>query len=274
MKLSNIELEQDKYYFLSPFGIGDTIILCGFQKEIEKKLKGKICFIIKPSHKIIMDLYKIKDFILLDSNARYNLASEELKILSEKNPYPIKGQIYVAHCLLHSQFKDIIEQQYAQKVFSFSDWYRYFWGLDWNTELYFPTDISHIQTDSRLDLDYKKTVLLIPEAHTITAIKTEFWQKLAEYLKGQDLVPVTATNDEYKIPGVKNIDLNLDDLVALALNCHSVYSLRNGLCDLINFKENLWVIYPDTITYNFNRLKTIFKNSKAHEVIWSKDYVF
>lgn len=274
MKLSDIELEQDKYYFLSPFGIGDTLILCGFKKEIERKLNGRICLIIKPSHKIIMDMCNIKDFILLESDARYTLASEELKMLSAKYPYPIKGQIYVAHYLLHPQFKDIIEQQSIKKIFTFLDCYRYFLGLDWSTELCFSTDLSRVKMKCQLDVDCKKTVLLIPEAHSVGTIQKKFWQELADYVKSQNLVPITATNAEYKITGVKNINISLDELVALTLNCHSVYTIRNGLCDLINFKENLWVIYPDVNTYNFNRLKTMFKGSNAHEVIWSKNYVF
>lgn len=274
MELSNLKLDKNTYYFLSPFGIGDTLLLCGLKKEIEKKINGKIYFIIKPSHKIILDMCNIKNFILLEKNQRFSLESEELKILSKKTPTPTKGQIYVAHYLLHSQYKDIIQQQSNKKIFTFLDCYRYFFGLDWDTTLSFPTNSYHTKIRCKIDLDLRKTVLLIPEAHSVASIKREFWQDLAEHIKKKNLLPITSTTNEYIIPGIKNIDMNLEELIALAMNCHSIYSIRNGLCDLLNFKKNLWVIYPDINTYNFNRIKTIFNTSMAREVIWSKDYVF
>ena len=33
------------FYFLSPWGLGDPMVLCGLKRAIEKKLGGPICLI-------------------------------------------------------------------------------------------------------------------------------------------------------------------------------------------------------------------------------------
>jgi len=45
MKLEDLA-KKDEYNFLSPYGLGDTMMLCGFAHAWEKKNGGKIHFII------------------------------------------------------------------------------------------------------------------------------------------------------------------------------------------------------------------------------------
>ena len=69
MELSGVmdlKIKKNVMYFLSPYGLGDTMILCGFKDALEKKYNCKIHFLIKSSHKIVMDMYKINDFDIID----------------------------------------------------------------------------------------------------------------------------------------------------------------------------------------------------------------
>ena len=53
-EINALKLKRDRYYFLSPFGLGDTMILSGFKKTWEKKHGGKIHFL----QSILYLLYK------------------------------------------------------------------------------------------------------------------------------------------------------------------------------------------------------------------------
>ena len=49
MELSGVmdlKIKKNVMYFLSPYGLGDTMILCGFKDALEKKYNCKIHFFI------------------------------------------------------------------------------------------------------------------------------------------------------------------------------------------------------------------------------------
>lgn len=277
----NIKLEKDKYYFLSPFGLGDTMILCGFKNKIEAQLDGQIVFIVKPSHKIIMKMYGIKNYILLKSNQRFDFNNITLSDLAKESSYPQKGTIFVAHWGFFPEYKELFDYQINNKTFTFLDAYKLFFHLNWNTELeqpgWLPSVTPEIQNKLPINAKISNLVIFIPEAHSINNVSNIFWLNLQDKLKKQKLDIYTAVSDsKNKIYGIPNIDLSIEELLAISLHCHSVYTLRNGLCDLISSKDkNLYVIYPDINTYYYFRLKTIFPDTTANEVIMrGKDYGF
>lgn len=277
----NIKLDKNKYYFLSPFGLGDTMILSGLKKKIEDKLCGEIIFIIKPSHEIIMNMYDIKKYITLSSNKRFDSENNILIDLAKKVPYPQKGKIFVAHWLLFPQYKDVFDYQIKNRSFTFLDAYKLFFQLDWNTELEQKSWLPSITSTTRKKLPENiklgNLAILLPEAHSVNGLPNSFWLELQDNLEKQKLEVYTAfSNKNDQICGIKNIDLSIEDLVAVSLNCHSVYTMRNGLCDLIFSKgKNLHVFYPDINTYYYFRLKTLYPRATVNElIIRGNDYGF
>ncbi|MDE6886418.1 MAG: hypothetical protein K2P17_05225 [Helicobacteraceae bacterium] len=60
------QLNNNFYYFVSNFGIGDTYFLCSLKEVLERKFGSKIIFVIKDSHRAIMECFDISDYIIYD----------------------------------------------------------------------------------------------------------------------------------------------------------------------------------------------------------------
>ena len=60
------KLKSDRYYFVSPCSAGDTYYICAFKRALEKHLQGKIIFVIKPTHKVVCEIYEA-EYIICDS---------------------------------------------------------------------------------------------------------------------------------------------------------------------------------------------------------------
>ncbi|MCR5506946.1 MAG: hypothetical protein K6F04_03815 [bacterium] len=117
--VENLKLEKSKMYFLLPYGLGDTMILCGLKSALEEKYGAKIHFLIKESHKIVMDMYKLKDFSIID------ISKVDLFLLGDATPEPAKGKIFVAHPEFHKElsylFNEINTSTDGKKTL-FIDW--------------------------------------------------------------------------------------------------------------------------------------------------------
>ena len=48
--------------------LGDTFTIMSFHKELKNKLKKPIHFLIQPSQEIVMELYKYKNYTVVDLN--------------------------------------------------------------------------------------------------------------------------------------------------------------------------------------------------------------
>ena len=105
--IQSLRLDKHKFYFVSPCGLGDTMIICGLKQALEKKLGGKIHLIIKASHVIIMKMYKIKDYTVFSAQNRLNQFFCENSLFQElgnRTPIPEKGKIYMANPIFHTSY--------------------------------------------------------------------------------------------------------------------------------------------------------------------------
>ena len=84
---------KDKFYFISPFGLVDTLMLCGLQKAFEAQNNSKIHFIIKHSHEIVMKLYNIKDYTIVSMKSAWPYKNPLLSKLATENPSPQKKSL-------------------------------------------------------------------------------------------------------------------------------------------------------------------------------------
>ena len=116
---------------------------------------------------------------------------------------------------------------------------------------------------------FNKLVLFSPEATSVPEIPQYYWEEKAEELARQGQTVISNVIHPYNtISGTHYIDLNVKDAVALAMKCHSIYSLRSGFCDLIFSRgSNLHVFYPLHTTFFLYELNEMFPGYHIDEKI-------
>ncbi len=259
--LMNFKIEKDKMYFLSPYGLGDTMILCGFKNALEKKYGCEIYFLIKASHKIVMDMYKIKNYSIID------MKNLDLFLLGDATQMPCLGKIFVAHPEFHKEllylFDEINTSVDGNKT-QFIEWYKKFLLLPKKTKfelpVWYPTLSEKAKKKIMKIAPVSNIVVLIPEANSVNIRNKTIWKNIIK--ANQKFKTITVVNDKKnKIMGIKNLDLDLYDTVAIMLACHSVYSIRSGLCDLVANKiSNMTVLYGNPYFKTIYSLKFFNKN--------------
>ncbi len=256
--------KQDCYNFISPYGLGDTLMLCGFRKAWEQQHGGKIHFIIRPSHEIVMKMYGIKNYSLA------SFSKEDVLQIKEKTAQ--KGHIYVAHPEFITT-KKILLHEFSAHKYDFKELYRRFLELPEKTSFEYP--ISCPQISSQVLDEIKKIapieriVLISPEAKSIGNFPKKFWEKLVEkqHKKGYEVIS-NVTSPVECIRGSHYIPLSIEDAVALAHHCKKVYSIRSGFCDLIyDIDKQLNVFYDSTDTLNSYGLKRLYNISQIKEKV-------
>ena len=117
----------DKANFVCPAGLGDTLILCGLRRAIEKKYNVSIHYFIKPTQEIVMKMYGIKDYSIKIFD------TEELVKLSNINSDIKVGEYFVAHPFYMLNGNELLIDFYEFRI-SFIDMYKKAFGLDNNVE--------------------------------------------------------------------------------------------------------------------------------------------
>ncbi len=251
-----------KVYLLCPYGLGDTLLVCGYKNAIEKKYKAKVMLIIKRSHVAVMRIYGIVDYIVYDFSHPEIRAIESRTIRGEI----CQGEIYLArpeYDEKNSLFKNFMERQ-----LSFREMYSQALGLDENAEFCMPTqypEVTKTLTD-KLPGSIDEVTLLLPEmnAPDIDKVPLGFFEKIV--LETSKPIVVNMV----KPMGILSeycIDLTIEELIALSLNCRKVISARSGFCDLIyNRANDLEVIYPNNIFYELYKFESIFLKKNPYVI--------
>jgi len=254
MKLEDLA-KKDEYNFLSPYGLGDTMMLCGFAHAWEKKNGGKIHFIIKPSHEVVMKMYGIKNY----STFKFDLKS--CKKLGDDCPEPKLGKLFVAHPVFVKTAQSILKK-FENLEIDFKDLYAQFLEVDANVfKIYkrIPKMDKAFRKKVEAIAPLNKIVLLSPTANSVKAFPQSFWEPLCRQLKEKGYTVISnVINPDDAIYDTIYLPMTSDEVVALAYACDSVYSLRSGLCDIIAMRpKNLAVFYDHSNTlflYGLNKL--------------------
>lgn len=266
------KLSKNELGFISPCGLGDTFLLCAFSKALEEKYQGQIRFFIKPSHEVVMKMFSISNYTIINFN---NIKSYYLDYLAKRVSYPKKHQTYIAHINFHQNRQEILLQSTGKTSSKFFDFYKNF--------LYLP-DIKRIDLSrfcsplpslflKKIEDDLSKlhnVILLAPEANSIKNLDPIFWERLAiELNKAGFFLISNVTNSENKIKGTNFIAMTTQECVDLATHCRAVISLRSGLCDLLFFKgKDLFIIYCDDNLKSFYSLNNLFVRSDINEYVF------
>ncbi|MDR1284850.1 MAG: hypothetical protein LBJ88_01465 [Campylobacteraceae bacterium] len=247
--IDDIKLEDDKYYILSPYGLGDTMFLCSFKEAFEQKNGGKAHFLMKPSHEFIMKMYGITDYTVCDT--------AKLKVIKYSTTFE-KGKIALAH------FSHIENGENCLKSDNFMQAYIKLLGLSEDTKFQQPIWYPKLSEEFKKKIEainsLDNIVLICPEASSNKMFNKTIWEKEIE----------RAINDGYKvicnIVDINNqpknsiyVPMTTEEAIALAINCKKVISIRSGICDIIYFKcQDLKVLYNN---YNkFYYLSNMYSN--------------
>jgi hypothetical protein len=255
--------KKDELNFILPFGLGDTMYLCGAKIALEEHYKLPIHFIIKPSHKIVMEMYNNTNYSI------YHFTEDELLGISKNNYNPQKGLLYVAHWIYSDDTCGSIMQRWNRGEFLFLQLFLHFFHLDKHTIIQQPKMYPNISEEMIANFGFElgelqKTVLLLQDANSVAPLNRSFWINLADKIQRNGFSVVqNFIREDHKIEGVVSLPDNLELIIGLAVSCAEVYSLRNGLCDLIASKvKKLTVFHSDTLSY-----KAFFMNGKNIENI-------
>ena len=227
------KLKSDRYYFVSPCSAGDTYYLCAFKRALEKHLQGKIIFVIKPTHKVVCEIYEIEPIIC---DSVFLNTFQQSKCL--ENPFvtsvPTLGNLYPAHPIPLNKLR------YHYKTMT--EMYVDFFDLPFDTKGVLPTNLPNLSQSLREKLakiaPLGKIFLLCPEAHTFPILPSIIFKDECEKLLklGYKIIVNIPNRKEYTryfSDGVYDLDLSLKDAIALALHCAGVVSTRSGFCDII-----------------------------------------
>lgn len=242
-KLSWVD-DNKKAYIVSPVAIGDTMILAGYKKEIEKKYKVSLSYIIKPQYESVMKLYGISDYKVVP-----DMDSLNWDTLADKADKPELGKVFLGHPVFYPEYRKMYECLRNKCLdVDFLTFFRQFLGLPVTAKFEFPKNKPVLSNQAKQILkskDLSKTVLICPEASSCPQLPRTFWEETITDAKkhGFDVLINTDANLGFK--GVTSIFLSIADTIALASNCKCVYSLRSGLCDVMApFCKDMVVYYP------------------------------
>ncbi len=237
-------LRSDCFYFVSPYSAGDTYYLCALKPALEQKLKGKIIFVIKPSHQAVLELFDDDDYVVVD-NAEFERFYIEPHIFLEFENVLVKpalGKIYPAHsCAIQKPINN-----YQNML----DYNLQMLDLPLDTKAILPTNLPKISENLKARLDkiapLDKIILFCPEANNCKDLPPFIFKYECQRLRKQGffvLVNISKIKyhsknnhidySKYLIDGCFNLNLSLQEALSVAFACAGVISTRSGLCDII-----------------------------------------
>lgn len=281
MEFSKLNLNKDEIYLLSPFGLGDTAILCGLVDEISAKFDKKVNIVIKKSHQIVADIYNVTSVIAVD-NFRYSIEDERLQNLVRNEKFPVPGKLFPAHFNFFERGL-LLRNQDSNLYFGMLDYYKAMFYLGWDCKFKYPKKIGdsvykNLVSTSHLEekigkivgeFSFDSLVLVIPEASSFIVARKDYWNEIIKEYQRQGLTVITSVVDEKnRIKGIENISLTLNELILLCLLAKKVIAMRSGICDIVWQRGNdLVAVYPDLRTYYWGRIKSIFNESEVCEIV-------
>lgn len=242
-------LDNKYIYIVCPWGIGDTVMVCGLSEAIEVQYGGKVYFIIKPSNECVLKMYGIEEYQI------HTFQEQELRELAGQTPYIEKGKIFVGHPGYYENVEKYIKCGKYERTFL--EMYRELLQLPKESRFVYPCHIPEISNTLREQL-HGKTVeeitLIAPEIQSYPYKKMldPYWRnEIQNAIDRGEQVVLNAIGDHMKEFEDYYVDMSLEDLVALAVRCKKVISVRSGLTDLIySMVRSMEVVYPD---YGFFR---------------------
>ena len=218
---------------VSPFGIGDTILICGMLEGFSKLGYPKPFIVAPSSHKDVVELYSnlIAGFLILEKEQKENLISNA-SLISEKNYISLKpGNVFIPHpafiksCRLDqfTKFNDVPQTAYYSAMF--------------DLDLDFKFNFRHFCTEEENSTIFSKDVLLIPHSNSWPEVGYEFWLELSKKLIKKGF-KILINSNEYKINFEKEQiyceDVSNLNIKALSQLSSKIPFIIGSMCGLMN----------------------------------------
>lgn len=267
------KLSDSKYYFLCNGGLGHTMFLCAVKPELEKTLNGEITFLMRAEHLFISKLYGIDESLCVD------IQNVNLEQLSSQCPNPEMGKIYVAHPFAHSEAANYYRPVHLQySTVRYYPWLLEFYHLPENCIFRRPESEVVLAGKTMEKVKHfgslEKVILFFPESITLQQISHRIWKKKASELRKEGFIVLSCVRDKINtISGTYYIDLDAEEAFQLGMICHSVYSMRNGIADLLASRgKNLHVFYPSHAAFYIYSINSMVGQSDiCEEIILESD---
>ncbi|GHV21941.1 hypothetical protein FACS189494_08050 [Spirochaetia bacterium] len=275
MTLSHL-CDKDTYNLLLHKHLGDVFYQIATKQVFENVYQKKLRFIVNPQHEFLMKMQGVTDYIVFDINSWVVNHLPSSKKSSPKTYSEIKEFDRIKYELICRKFRltPFIGAPFScdvSKDFSSYDHYWCYWwakNMGLSEEFKFPMpkyspQLSSAAKQALREIDVlEKIVLLAPEGKTAKEVAPDFWNIIAERIHAHGY-KIIVNSDTYKINhaiSTYDINLSLEDVVALGLSCAWVFSLRSGLTDvLVNARDKMYVFYPAFVHHDFNCLNNCFE---------------
>ncbi len=261
-------LDRNTYYFECCAGLGDTMLTCGYMYALELKYQAPIRLIVKPTHAFVPPMYDITDAWVIGKDISASFLEKH------SDPVPKKGMIYAAHPCKHPELWEFFKPVYDYtSTIRFLTWFKQFLGIEEYCRLRYPLHYPELRkpvADRCAQLaPLNRIAVLSPEAVSVPPLPSYFWKELADRLYQKGLTVVSnVINPENTVSGTHYVEMASSDAVALCMKCHSAYSVRSGLCDLISEKgPGLHVFYPRHNTFFLYEMNAMFPGADIDEQI-------
>jgi len=261
------------YYFLCPYGIGDTLMVAMLAGAFKKNhCNKKICLVVKKTHGDIPDMFTKVDKKLI--------CKEIPNDLDKYNTFS-NGSLTAVHPSIY--FEKGLLPLLGYKGITLIDLYKIILKIPMDSVLERPVINSKLILSAKhkfrsFNLKKNKTIILAPEANSSGMVNTSFWIKLSKNLKEAGWTVCTMSqNPRNYIKGTIKINFDLSEAIPFSEEAGYVISVRSGLCDLLAFsRANLKIIYPDEYSYGGKLIDqvSIVKmgfNSSTEEYIYNKN---
>jgi hypothetical protein len=253
-------LKSDRYYFYSPCGLGDTMILEGYKEALEQKLGSPIFFVIKKSHEVVMEMFEERDYLFEEELREQQFVFK-----------PELGRVFIAHPMYWDE-PSIYLESFRDFKLDFLSFYKKFLGLSDSIIFKLPKFTPEISDDLYRKLKVtklEKIALLCPEANSVPLLDKTYWQQEAEKLKSDGFeVFCNVLNKKNAIRNTKVINLTLREAVALGAHCGKVIALMSGYCYLImKNSSNIKIVYPNFDAFYLYSMKRTFGDYETREIV-------
>lgn len=260
----SFEIQLDKVYLYSPYGIGDSLMICAYSNAIDEKYEHNTVYLLKNAHKYIAEVYELKNYELVDQE----FITQHDHLLTNT---PKKGRICKFHPEFSGDSRNIEGFLLGKK--SFKELYAHYFDV---REENFVCP-KHIVAKPCLEkINYaplEKTVLFAPEMNASSSYDRValgvYKNMIKEYKKRGYEVLVNARKKEVIEEFAEcYVDVELSEFVWIAENCYKVVSSRSGIVDILAFLDiNMEVLYPNIRFYEMYNLFRTYGITNISEII-------
>lgn len=266
--------------------LGDVFYAIGLKDQFKKTYGSELSFVVRPQHEFLMKLWGCTDYVVYDLD-RFVKKNKGLITSYFQGRVPEKDELdSLENNIFQSLFPGIPSKNLPfvcetpiNNFFSYPMYWCYRWSsnIGLKEDFYFyPKKVDLRLSENALRaLDtigpLEDCVFLAPEAKTSFELPIEIWTEIADTIRSSGY-KVLVNSKRIKIKKSQSLydfKLTLEDVVAIAFKCHSIISLRSGICDvLVTAGKKLTVITPAMLFRERGSLSVPFGGqSQVQEVI-------